>query len=153
MWRWPIFIVCLLVGTAISNAVLFFRAQGDRSFSVEPNYYQKAVQWDRTQNQRSVNNTLGWVMKIDLKHHNPQSTLSIMAIDNSGQAITNATIEVVLFHRARAANRISAKLTHQGSGRYSVPVPMHRPGLWQVQLTAQAANKKFTDEQTIEVTE
>ena len=47
-WYWPVVIVSLLVGGAAANIGFMIVANRDPTFAVEPDYYRKAVDWDRT---------------------------------------------------------------------------------------------------------
>jgi hypothetical protein len=49
--RWPLFVIALLVGHICLMTVAVAIATHDRNGAVIPDYYQKAVNWDRTQAQ------------------------------------------------------------------------------------------------------
>ena len=59
-WYWPVAIVGLLVGGAAANIGFMIVANRDATFAVEPDYYRKAVDWDRAMAQEARNVELGW---------------------------------------------------------------------------------------------
>ena len=66
-WYWPVAIVGLLVGGAAANIGLMIVANRDATFAVEPDYYRKAVDWDRTMAQEARNVELGWRVSAQLE--------------------------------------------------------------------------------------
>ena len=59
-WFWPAVIVGLLLSGAAANIGFMIVANRDQSFAVEPDYYRKAVDWDRRMAQETRNAELGW---------------------------------------------------------------------------------------------
>ena len=53
----------VLALTVAGNLWVMRIANADPSFSVEPDYYRKAVDWDSTMAQRARNEALGWQLR------------------------------------------------------------------------------------------
>jgi hypothetical protein len=53
--RWPLIVIALLVGHICLMTVAVAIATHDRNGAIIPDYYQKAVNWDRTQAQLRAN--------------------------------------------------------------------------------------------------
>ena len=64
---WPVAIVGLLVSGAAANIGFMVVASRDATFAVEPDYYRKAVDWDRAMAQEARNVELGWRVSAQLE--------------------------------------------------------------------------------------
>lgn len=128
----PYMLVGLLMISVGSNVYLFIRATNDPSFAVEPNYYDKAVRWDETQEVRAKSEALGWHAELRAE----PSSLELILSDAFGRPVVGAEVEVVAFHNARANERIRAELVEQEEGRYLLVRAFPRPGLWEYRLAA-----------------
>ena len=53
-YRWPTIIVALLAGHVVLMMWAVFKATADPNFVVIPNYYDKAVNWDKEQARRAA---------------------------------------------------------------------------------------------------
>lgn len=144
---WPFAIVGLLGMNMAVVAVTVFYATSDRSLAIEPNYYQRALAWDRTRIQGARNAQLGWVITLNGDRTDPNTVrLSVGLHDKSGMPIDDANIEVIAFHNARAAERNSVLLASQGEGRYSGTMLADRDGVWHYRVTVRHGTETFTDE-------
>jgi len=139
--RWfPIMLVALLLVSVGANVYLIIRATSDPSFAVEPNYYQKAVDWDQIQEERSRSEALGWKVDVKAKH----TELRVQLTDRRGEPIDGAVVEVEAFHNARAADRVRGVMLPRGEGVYVMEYPFERPGIWEYRLAAQQRDRRFT---------
>lgn len=143
---WPIGIAAVLTTSAASNILVMFIAKADPAFAVEPDYYQKAVTWDATMAQQRANGSLGWAAEGALTLASPGTpgrvTITLRGPD--AQPITDAVISVEAMHNARASQRYEASLTPEGDGRYASAIDAHRPGQWEVRITAVRGSDRFT---------
>lgn len=145
---WALVPVGLLGLTLVGWAVMITIAVDDPGFAVEPNYYQKALHWDAQQAQHAENERLGW--RVDLAQVSRSSsgrnaTFVVRVHDHGGRSISGARISVEAFFNARAAHRISAKLTEVGNGSYRLEMPIQEPGLWEFRLAVRKGPTLFTD--------
>jgi nitrogen fixation protein FixH len=133
--------VLLGINAAIVLATAFL-AGSDPSFAIEPNYYQKAVNWDQTAHQRERNRALAW--RIDLAAVQKGDAIALRLSDSAGAAIEHARVAVAAFHHANANHRLQTELVEIEPGMYRSNEGLLRSGLWELQIEAQAGNATFT---------
>ncbi|MBK8014972.1 MAG: FixH family protein [Deltaproteobacteria bacterium] len=127
-------VVALFMATVVgANFFLILKATTDPSFSVETDYYQKALDWDALQAARRRSEALGWTAKVDASREKLVLELS----DRLGAPIADAHVQVEAFHSARADQRVRAALQHDRDGVYSLERAFDRPGLWAYRFVAE----------------
>ena len=152
---WPGLIVGLLILHVVSVLVMVLVATRDRSFAIEPNYYQKGLHWDQSVGQREASARLGW--RATLAFEGPADVLGRRTLvcrlkDAAGRPIDDAALDVVAFAHARAATRTSAPLTRRAPGEYEALLRVNRGGLWEFRLAARRGpdNWTWTEQQRLE---
>lgn len=142
--RWALFPVGLL-GILISvQAVLFSMSRSDPSFAVEPEYYQKAVDWDKEMQQRATNADLGWQTSVRIVAAGDASELQISLLDKQHVPVVGAAITASAFPNARAAQIQTPTLRERDAGVYAGPVALVFPGEWEIRLKAVKGGDTFT---------
>lgn len=143
---WPLGIAFVLGLTVAGDLWMMSIASADPSFAVEPDYYRKAVTWDSTMAQARANAASGWRAAADLVLARPgiPGRITVTLTDAGGRGITGASVQVEMMHNARAAQRYSAALQEGAVGRYSADVDAHRPGAWEVRVSADVRGHHFT---------
>jgi hypothetical protein len=137
---WPIAIVTLLVACVAANVALFVVASSDPSFAVEPNYYQKAIEWDQTQRRVAASRELGW--QVDVRAVRDQVEVSLH--DRAGRPLSGASLEIESFHNARSADRRGWQFPATDAfGLTRANVGALRPGLWELRITAQHHGQQY----------
>jgi nitrogen fixation protein FixH len=145
--RWPLLIVGLLALQVALGAFFVWRAVSDPSFAVEEDYYEKAVQWDAHREQAARNRDLGWVLTetvVPPPAAGTDATLQVSIHDAEGGPVAGARVHVEAFHNVRAGRVLRADLEEIEPGRYAAPLPMRRPGLWEVRTAADRGGDHFT---------
>jgi hypothetical protein len=145
-WYWPVVIVALLVGSAGANIGFMIVANRDASFAVEPDYYRKAVEWDRAMAQEARNAELGWTVSARLAPADAgRARLVTLVRDRAGAPLTGGAVAVEAFPSARAREIASFALEPAGdAGVYAVTLPSARPGLWEVRVRVTRGGEVFT---------
>ena len=145
-WAWPVAIVALLVGSAGANIGFMIVANRDASFAVEPDYYRKAVEWDRAMAQEARNTELGWTVSARFEPADAgRARLVTLVRDRAGAALTGATVLVEAFPSARAREITSVALEPaRGAGVYTGILPSARPGLWELRARVTRDGEVFT---------
>lgn len=145
-WGWPVAVALVLVLSAGSNIWVMFVAKSDPAFAVEPDYYAKAVGWDAHMAQERENGALGWraTAALTLARPGRPGLITIHLVDAAGRAVTGATLSIEAMHNARAAQRYEAALQPGRDGDYASALDAHRPGAWEVRLTATRGAEHFT---------
>lgn len=142
-WQWPLLIGALLTLGVAVNVVLMVAATGDPSFSVEPDYYGKAVRWDDRMAQERRNADLGWRVEIEAIPAGDGCTVAVAIVDRAGDPVEGADVTVEAFHNARASSVLKATLSATGTG-YTAPLPMRKAGLWEFRICARRGEETFT---------
>lgn len=153
-WIWPVIIVGLLVAGVGGNIALMLVAHSNASFAVEPDYYQKALDWDQHRAQAATNRNLGWRIELSVDRDGAAPGHALLVahlLDSEGTPLEGARIGVKTLHLARAADVQELALTEGPAGEYSAPMRLHRPGLWEFRLVVERGEQTFTDLQTLEI--
>jgi nitrogen fixation protein FixH len=144
---WPGIIIGLLAAQMLLLLTMAYIATSDRSFAVEPDYYQKALNWDQLAAQNRMNEQLGWSAHIQvsdaadlMKRRDVTCTLT----DDSGEPLSGVTVELVAFPHARGEERMTLGLAEQNEGKYATNMPITRTGLWEFRITASRDAHRFT---------
>ncbi|HVA57697.1 MAG: FixH family protein [Gemmatimonadaceae bacterium] len=148
---WPIAVAAILAATVGLNGWMYRVANDDPSFAIEPNYYQKAVDWDSTMAQERQNLALGWHLSPELAAYTPRggALLQITLRDASGVEIRDATVKVAAFFNARANDVIDTTLTRDFAG-YNVRLPVTHGGVWELQFDVTRGSQRFTATSRVE---
>lgn len=143
---WPIGVATILSCTVIANVVVMRIANDDPSFSVEPDYYRKAVNFDSSMAQARENLSLGWGIdtRIDSIGDGAHTRLSVRLRDASSSPLPGARVAVMARFNARANDTLTAQLTEESPGTYVAMLPIARPGEWEVRVDATHGSQRFS---------
>ena len=142
---WAFVPVAMLGAMLIGLGVMCWIAVHDPGFSLEHDYYRKAVLYDREIEQKQHNAKLGWQFAIDTSRHGRDVELRASLFDRDHRPITGARVELEAFYNARASDRHTLPLSEVEPGRYVVTLPAARPGLWELRLAATRDAERYTD--------
>ena len=129
-------IAALLAGHVLAVLVMVYVATRDRSFAVEPDYYQKALHWDDIATARARNQRFGWKLTIDIGRHKSdlgEQTVSCRLSDGAGRPLEGALIDMVAFS-PRAGQWLTTMMAEDAPGRNRDFLPLPPPGLWEFRL-------------------
>jgi nitrogen fixation protein FixH len=149
---WPLGVAVILACTIAANIYLVVVANGDESFAIEKDYYQKALRWDDEMEQQRRNAALGWWVepRLELGPGTSGGRLQVMVRDASGRAVADARVGVTAFHNARANTHVTATLREDSAGIYSAPLTADRQGIWELRVVVEQGDVRFTARQKIE---
>ncbi len=149
--HWPWIIVALLGVHVGVMVLLIITATAGESHAVEPNYYQKALDWDQTMAQERANVALGW--ELGERSTMEQGVVSVRAtlVDRAGAPVFGARAELTAFHRARSGDRLEVTAPEVAPGVYAIHWPSARAGLWELRWRFTAGEDRFTRTDVIEV--
>ena len=136
----------LLLSVGIQAALLII-ASSDPSFALEPEYEQKAQEWDALRRERQASEELGWEVKLRAVPATApyQVELRLEAVDRDGQPIEDARVSLEGFHNARLGDIRSWKLPHREGGLYSELLPIRRSGVWEFRVRMERGESLFVD--------
>jgi nitrogen fixation protein FixH len=148
---WPLAIGFVLVLTVLANVAVYWTANHDPSFAVEPDYYRRAVEWDSTVAHERRSAALGW--RVDARLSPPeggQATLHVQLRSRDGAPLDSADVRAEASHNARGAELFEVRLVEDGAGEYAGSIPSTRQGLWRVELSAVHGTDDFTERVTLD---
>jgi nitrogen fixation protein FixH len=141
---WPWFIGALLLATAAAQGVMLYAATHDPTFSVEPDYYAKAIAWDSTMASERESSRLGWHAEADIASTvGGDGKVSVTLADSAGAPVAGATVAVVLVSNLDAEHPRHVSLAAAGAGRYEGAVSGLRRGIVDVRVAATAGPSRF----------
>lgn len=148
---WPIGVAAILASTVGANVWVAVIAGSDPSFSIEPNYYEKAIAWDSTMAQARENQRLGWRIEPRLGEISTarDTRLDVVLLDSAGSPIRDATVHVAAFFNARASHVLSATLARD-TADYTAQLPMTYAGEWELRFDVNRGREHFTNTTRIE---
>lgn len=152
---WPGGVFFLLGSQLIMCGIAVVLASNDPTHGIEPDYYQKAVDWDQTQAAIRASGSLGWKSTLAFADETdtagrPVLTLSLQ--DAHGGPIKDATrVQLLYFHHAVSGDRRMLELKPaETPGVYAAPIGLTQPGVWEFQLRAEHASgvylRKITEQ-------
>ncbi len=138
---WPVVIVCMLLTNVCICAITVYAALSNpAAVAVEPDYFQRALDWDEEQSEWTPLEQAGWVVEGSavLRDDRAIAILTITGRDAEtglrGQA----------FHKASADERFDLMLVRTGEDRYEAWLPSARAGLWEVRAVDEDAKVRFS---------
>ena len=149
--RWPFIIAGLLVvhtGTMLTFVTI---ASRDPTFSVDPDYYGKAVRWDQDQARRRASDGLGW--RADVRTTGaPQRTPVLTLTDAAGKPIPGLAVTATCFHHAhgRDVRTVTFAADADDATRFVGDVVLPFAGEWQFDVTARTGGSEFVKTFTID---
>lgn len=147
---WPAIIVSLLLMNASIVAVTVCYATSDRSVVTEPDYYAKAIDFDRVIRQRETSTRLGWSALPSLRAARDGRTMELVITlaDRSGQPLAGSSVSAIAFPNTGSGQRQALILTAAGSasGTYAAPIRIDRSGVWNIRITATHDGETFARE-------
>jgi len=147
---WGAIIVAILGSSLTLAIVMIFVSGSDPSVAVEPDYYEQSINWDAVAAQRARNKELGWTIRFEDAPAVAigQRTLTATLRDREGALIEGATLAVVAFHNARAADRVAFPMLPTGPGAFTAEQPLRKPGRWEFRCTVVTPDDTFTATKT-----
>ena len=145
--KWPAIIVGALTVHALAWIAVAVLATSNPSYAVEEDYYDKAVAWDAKRQQDAVNADLGWQLIADVEPPalpGAPAVVQVTLVDAAGRPIDGATVDLEMFHNARADLILRERLAGDGAGRYSCELPMRRNGRWEMRFDVRRGAERFT---------
>lgn len=139
IWAW---VPALLLGSMLTGlCTLAYVAMDDPHFALEPNYYDKAVHWDRAREQARQTDALGLQLSLAPLRLSPSGSieLELHVADRAGHALNAAEVSVQAFPNAYARRNQSVVLTPSAAGVYRGTLATGTVGLWELRFSIQHA--------------
>lgn len=153
-WRWPLFLVGLLVMGVITQVVLIVVAVSDPRQHVEADYYAKALAWDAQLAEERASADLGWTVGWTLR---PVATgariLELDVRDAGGGALAGADVRCRARHRAALHQVLTADCSETAPGIYAGAFSMRREGFWELALEVVRGEQRYVVTRVIDTRE
>lgn len=154
VWFWPTLVFALLGMQVLICATIIYASNSDPTFAVEPDYYQKSLNWDAAQAQKRAQSELGWTLALDVSSAaSPlgQRQLRCRLMGRDGRPIEGAAVSAEAFHHARGNDRLRIEFIPAGPGSYEAAAPLRKPGLWEFRFDVRRGEQVFVATETIDV--
>lgn len=137
--RWIAVIGAFFLAQAVLWTFAIVTVSSDASHAVVADYDARALDWDAQRARAPI----GWQATLELD----RSHALVRIVDADGAPVHADHIALAMFHKAEAAHRYAVALHAVAPGVWAGPVALGRPGLWQLELTADA----FTTTTTVPI--
>jgi len=146
---WPVLITSLICLHVVSVVTMVIVATHDSSFAIEPDFYQKGLNYQQTIEQQHENARLGWSIQLDVSRPLSGSDLrnvTCRLCDRDAKPLEKAKIDLVAFAhlRADANHRHACVLLPQEPGSYVGTFAFADPGMWEFRLVVARGKDTFT---------
>ncbi len=138
--HWPFVIVLKLLAHASIMVGTIIYVGGKKDTYVDPDYYAKSVDWDAQREMKQAAEIRGWQYDIRtafIDADPARRRVEMDLLDDQGNPIDDALIELVCYHPGEISNRLDAVLVHEDDGLYTRDLPIGRTGIWVAELTIQ----------------
>lgn len=149
LWPWPALLIVFFAINFIVVAITIVLASTDPSFAIEPNYYNRAINWDNEMARRQASEALGWHVVCD--DAAVGELLALRLTDREGNVVSGAYVQVEAFHQASASQRTLISLVETESGLYRAALPSTRTGYWELRIVARRGTEAFATTHTYTV--
>jgi nitrogen fixation protein FixH len=138
--------VLLLGSMLLGLGTMAYIAVDDPGFALEPNYYDKAVHWDRAQAEAKSSRELGWQLVLTkplLTAKDGSVELELGVTDRSGAAVSGASVALEAFPNAFASRVQQLSLHETAPGRYRASLRHGTAGLWELRFAVQRGQVSY----------
>lgn len=151
-WAWVP--AMLLSSMLLGLGTMAYIAIDDPSFALEPNYYDKAVHWDRSQAQARDSEALG--LRLTLLQPPSISArgeieLVLSIQDRQGSPVPGATVELEAFPNAYATRIQQVSLHEASPGVYRATLARGVRGLWELRVRVSQGSSLFRQVMRVDV--
>ncbi len=155
-WLWPAIVLGFIGLQGTMSGVLIFFAVNDSTFAVEPDYYRKALQWDRTVAERRDSVASGWKADVRIARIHPvlrQHRVRCELRDAEGAPIDGAAVQATALHHAHGGVHHEWALRETQAGRYEFITELPHDGYWELRIRAEARGQTFVANELVYVDE
>lgn len=142
---WPFAIFGLLgLNVIICGITVYAATRNPEARAVEPDYYQKALNWDLNRTAWHTPEQMGLATTASIVQHEGRGRV-IIQIRGTLDA---QRLESTMFHAGRAAERYEVTLLRtardpDGWNTYEAWLPAKHKGMWEVRIAEPVSNLRF----------
>ena len=144
---WALVPVLLLSSSALGVGWMALVASRDPHFATEPNYYQKAIGWDRTQAQAATNQRLGYAVVLPPSiefDDRGRATVELSLRDRQGRPLRGARLAGQAFANAYSGVLLPLAFEERAPGQYAAALSVSHAGQWVFELVGEVEGQRFT---------
>lgn len=150
--RWGWIVVAALSLHVAGMVVAIYLATADKNFSVVPDYYRRAVDWDKDKARRQASAALGWKLTLQPENRvgrNGERMVSVTLSDRDGKGIEGVIVELRYFHDAHSRERRVVELPLGTDGSLVARLPMPYEGWWSFEVLARRGDTEFVSSERL----
>lgn len=158
-YRWPAFLMGLLVMSVSAQAVLVYVATRPDVPQPLDDYYERSRHWDRDSALRSASKQLGWRVRFEVPQGDQYlrgmpRPVDVRVTGRDGQAVTGLAGELVALRPSDQRLNSRGTLTElpHEPGRYRTLVRLAAPGVWKLNVDARRGEVRFVHSQRVSIT-
>ena len=143
---WPLFVVALLVMSITAAVITVVAAHSDGGPQVVENYYQKAIDWDKTQARQAASDALGWQADVRvLPAADSTRIVEVMVRDSTNTPLDRLTgiVRATRPHRTGFSVEAALRPVEHQPGVYRQVLAMRDAGLWDIEIIAVRNGQHF----------
>ncbi len=136
----------LLGSMLLGLGSLAYVAIDDPGFALEPNYYDKAVHWDRSQAEARASQALGYRLELGQPLRLSASgsvEVELSLVDRAGAPLSGAEIRVEAFANSAASQVELLLLSEVAPGRYRASLRHGARGLWELRCSVRRGGELY----------
>jgi nitrogen fixation protein FixH len=143
VWAWVP--AGLLASMLCGLGLLAYIATDDPHFALEPDYYDKAVHWDRSQSEARESDSSGIGAELGelVVGSDGRVQVKLRLLDRDGAPIHGAEVRAFAFANAYAARALRLELREEEPGAYTAWIERPALGLWELRLEADVGARHF----------
>lgn len=146
LWAWVP--VLLLGGMFAGLGSMAYLAIDDPGFALEPDYYDKAVHWDRSQAEAAASRALGLQLTLSKPlalARDGSLQLELTIRDRLGASFADAEVRVEAFANAHASRVQGLLLRETAPGVYQAQIAHGSSGLWELRVSVRRGDTRFRE--------
>jgi nitrogen fixation protein FixH len=134
----------LLVSLIGTQLIVLSSVLDDPTFSTEPDYYRKALDWDAQQARARQSQALEWTAHASVDGGTAAvRAVSVSITDARRSPIHGAVVRATAFPNARAAQARELTFREASPGVYRAELGPARPGIWELRCSATRGEQHF----------
>lgn len=144
-WAW---VPALLLGSMLLGlGSAAYIAIDDPHFALEPDYYDKAVHWDRGRAEARQSEELGLRLSLAPLNVNASGTieLRLSVADRGDGALSGAEVAIEAFPNAYASKIQQVSLREVAPGVYAGELSRAVSGLWELRVSVKHAGARYRE--------
>jgi nitrogen fixation protein FixH len=146
-WVWPTLIGVMLIVHFFGMMWAVAIAKADPSFKVVKNAYSEGIRFDEHKALVAASKALGWTVQVNVDDNvtDGRRPVRVSVVDREGLPITDATVELSLFHDSRGSDTRKIRFDPIDGTAYLGSTDLLRGGFWTFDLSISRGKDHYVD--------